>query len=395
MNIAILGFGTVGSGVVDIIEQAKTPYTEKLHVSHILIRKGKEKTHPCMCDDINVILNDDSCETVVETMGGIEPAHTYIMEALQHGKNVVTANKAVIAKYLRDFVECANAHHVKIYYEATTGGGIPWIEGLAKAMRIDEVERIHGIFNGTSNYILDHMERYGASFDEILKEAQGLGYAEADPSADIDGYDICNKLRISASLAYDFHVPDTFPVYGIRTITKQDVSYFQSLGYNVRLIAKTKRNGNHYGCVVEPILFDKTEIESNTKDNYNIITLHGTTIGDLKFYGQGAGKLPTANAIVQDIIDINEKTSHWELTFANEMKYDKTLCLRDYIVRLKSSAYAVLKECDTEEHVFEGNTYLHVKGVEVYHMHQYMKDIMAIDGDAFMASIYRGEEDYD
>lgn len=393
MNIAILGFGTVGSGVAQIIETASTPYTKKISISHILVRKGKEKTHPCMCDDINVILKDRNCDTIIETLGGLEPAHTYIMQALQHGKHVVTANKAVVAKYLRDFVECANKHHVKFYYEASTGGGIPWIEGLAKAMRIDEVERIHGIFNGTSNYILDHMERFGSSFDEILKEAQSLGYAEADPSADIDGYDICNKLRISASLAYDYHVPDTFPVYGIRTITKQDVSYFHSLGYSIRLIAKTKRNGNHYGCVVEPVLFDKNEIESNTKDNYNVITLHGKTIGNLKFYGQGAGKLPTANAIVQDIIDINEQTSHFIMTFKNTMEYDKTLCLRDYIVRAKKEARNVLSEYAIEEHVFEKDTYIHVKDVEVYHMHQHMKEIMELDKDAFMASIYGGEEE--
>ena len=393
MNIAILGYGTVGSGVAHIIEQTNTVYTKELHVSHILVRKGKEKTHPCMCDDIETILQDSSCDTVVETLGGLEPAHTYIMQALEAGKHVVTANKAVIAKYLREFSECANKNNVKIYYEATTGGGIPWIEGLAKAMRIDDIKRIHGIFNGTSNYILDHMERFGSEFDEILKEAQALGYAEADPSADIDGYDICNKLRISASLAYDFHVPDTFPVYGIRTITKQDVSYFKSLGYSIRLIAKTKRSANQYGCVVEPVLFDKNEIESNTKDNYNVITLHGETIGDLKFYGQGAGKLPTANAIVQDIIDIDQDIHHMECTFRNEMEYDKTLCLRDYIVRAKPEAYVFLKDCEFEEHMFEGCAYVHIKGVEVYHMHQYMKEIMNVDPFAFMASIYGGEED--
>lgn len=393
MNIAILGFGTVGSGVAQIIEQTQTAYTKDLHVSHILIREGKEKTHPLMCDDIETILQDPLCDTIVETLGGIEPAHTYILQALKAGKHVVTANKAVIAKYLREFSECAKKHQVKLYYEASTGGGIPWIEGLGKAMRIDEIKRIHGIFNGTSNYILDHMERFGSEFDEILKEAQELGYAEADPSADIDGYDISNKLRISASLAYNFHVPGGFPVYGIRTITKQDVSYFQSLGYSIRLIAKTKRCENLYGCVVEPVLFDKNEIESNTKNNYNVISLHGETIGDLKFYGQGAGKLPTANAIVQDIIDINCDIEHLEVTFEHEMKYDKTLCLRDYIIRAKLDSYQLPKDCKFEVHTYEDIEYLHVSDVEVYHMHQYMKEIMKEDPFAFMASIYGGEED--
>ena len=149
MNIAILGYGTVGSGVKEIIDHAVTKSTKQLHVSYILIRKGKAKTLPYMCDDIRTILQDTSVDVIVETMGGLEPAHTYILQALKSGKHVVTANKAVIAAYLKEFTDVAREHNVRIYYEASTGGGIPWIEGLAKAMRIDEVDRIHGIFNGT------------------------------------------------------------------------------------------------------------------------------------------------------------------------------------------------------------------------------------------------------
>ena len=393
MNIAILGYGTVGSGVALIIEQAHTPFTKKLHVKHILIRKGKNKILPTMCDDIHTILNDKDCDTVVETMGGIEPAHTYILQALKSGKHVVTANKAVVAKYLQEFIECAKENHVKFYFEATTGGGIPWIEGLDKAMRIDEIDHIYGIFNGTSNYILDHMERYNADFDKILKEAQSLGYAEADPSADIDGFDIRNKLRISASLAYAFHVPEDFPVYGIRTITKQDITYFKHLGYHIRLVAKTKRQGNKYGCVVEPVLFPQNEIESNTKNNYNVITLHGKTIGDLKFYGQGAGKLPTANAIVQDMIDINENTTRFETSFTNQMHYDKSLCLCDYIVRTSPKAFGAFSDCSYTLDTYQGCEYLHIKKVAVYLMHQYMREVMKTDPNAFMASIFEGEND--
>lgn len=391
MNIAILGYGTVGSGVALIIEQAHTSFTKKLHVKHILIRKGKNKVLPTMCDDIHTILDDKDCDTVVETMGGIEPTHTYILQALKSGKHVVTANKAVVAKYLQEFIECAKENHVKFCFEATTGGGIPWIEGLDKAMRIDEIDRIYGIFNGTSNYILDHMERYDGDFDEILKEAQNLGYAEADPSADIDGFDIRNKLRISASLAYAFHLPENFPVYGIRTITKQDISYFKQLGYRIRLVAKTKRQENRYGCVVEPVLFQQNEIESNTKNNYNVITLHGNTIGDLKFYGQGAGKLPTANAIVQDMIDINESTTRFETGFTNQMHYDKALCLCDYIVRANPKAYSVFHDCDYTLHTYQGCEYAHIKRIAVDLMHQYMREVMKTDPAAFMASIFEGE----
>lgn len=393
MKIAILGYGTVGSGVKEIIEQAATPFTAKLQVAHILIRPGKEKTLPYMCDDINVILQDKDCEVVVETMGGIEPAHTYILQALESGKHVVTANKAVVAKYLKEFTDCARRHNVRIYFEASTGGGIPWIEGLAKAMRIDAIDRIHGIFNGTSNYILDHMQRYGAEFSTILKEAQQLGYAEADPSADIDGFDICNKLRISASLAYDFHVPDNFPVFGIRNITKQDVAYFSSLGYAVRLIAKTRRHNNKYACVVEPVLFDHGSLESSTQDNYNLITLHGATIGDLKFFGQGAGKLATANAVIQDIIDINEGVTHSDPTFTKEMCYDESLCLRDYIVRVDAKAYDCLQDVPYELHRFEDQEYVHVHDVAVPQMHSIMQKLLTMDEKAFMASLYGGDDD--
>lgn len=391
MNLAILGFGTVGSGVYEICEGSETLYTKQLHVTHVLIRKGKEKQLPCMCDDIDVILQDTSCDLVVETMGGIEPAHTYIMQALESGKHVVTANKAVTAAYLKEFLQCAKEHGVKFYYEATTGGGIPWIQGLEKALRIDKVDRIHGIFNGTSNFILDHMQRYQASFDDVLKEAQHLGYAEADPSADIDGFDICNKLRISAALAYNCSVDDNFPIFGIRNITKEDVLYYKSLGMAVRLVAKTKRKDNTYSCVVEPSLFKVTNLEANTQDNYNLITLHGKTIGDLKFFGQGAGKLATANAIVQDILDIVGKVEHMEVTLEEEMTYDTTLCNRDYIVRTKKECRPLLKGMKYETSTFD--KYLHIKNVEVAKMHALMKEILEVDPAAFMASIHDNREE--
>ena len=206
-------------------------------------------------------------------------------------------------------------------------------------------------------------------------------------------YDICNKLRISASLAYDYHVPDTFPVFGIRNITKQDVSYFSSLGYAVRLIAKTRRNANRYGCVVEPVLFEAGSLESNTQDNYNLITLHGKTIGDLKFFGQGAGKLPTANAIVQDLIDLKEGVCHMDPSFTNTMSYDETLCLRDYILRADEAARDELQDFSYEVKTFEGQEYLHIQKAEVYEMHQVMERMLKTDVHAFMASIYEREDD--
>lgn len=390
MNIAILGYGTIGSGVHQIVEEGATLLTKSLHVTRILIRKGKEKTLPYMCDDIEDIVNDPAVDLVVETMGGIEPAHTYILKALEHGKHVVTANKAVVAAYLKDFNECAKENKVKFYYEASTGGGIPCIAGLEKALRIDDVDEIHGIFNGTSNFILDHMQRYGTSFEEVLKEAQRLGYAEADPSADIDGYDVCNKLRISASIAYDYHVPDDFPVFGIRNITKEDVMYFKSMNRSVRFIAKTKRDQDRYSCVVEPILFNVSDLEANTQDNYNLISMHGKTIGDLKFYGQGAGKLATANAVVQDILDILEGKEHMERKFENKMKYDTTICRRDYVLRADKACRVYFKGIKYETSTFD--KYMLIKDIEVMKMHELMKKVLEVDPTAFMASIYERED---
>ena len=390
MNIAILGYGTIGSGVHEIIQEGTTVFTKRLHVTHVLVRKGKTTTLPIMCDDIETIVNDTALDVVVETMGGIEPAHTYIMAALKHGKHVVTANKAVVAAYLKDFQECAKENGVKFYYEASTGGGIPCIAGLEKAMRIDEVDEIHGIFNGTSNFILDHMQRYGTSFDEVLKEAQQLGYAEANPSADIDGFDICNKLRIFSSIAYDFHVPDNFPVFGIRNITKQDVKVFKSMDMAVRFIAKTKRRGNRYSCVVEPILFKETELEANTQDNYNLVSMHGATIGELKFFGQGAGKLATANAVVQDVIDILDGAEHLLRSYGQEMVYDTTLCRRDYVVRCDGDCRPYFKGLNVETGTFD--KYMIVKNMEVASMHALMKQICKVDPTAFMASIQNREE---
>lgn len=390
MKIAILGLGTVGSGVKHIVENAKTNYTNDIQISHILIRKGKTKTLPIMCDDIQEIVEDEEVDAVIETMGGIEPAHTYILQALKHKKHVVTANKAVVALYLKEFTKCARKNNVQFRYEASVGGGIPWIEGLSKAMRIDEIHKFYGIFNGTSNFILDHMERYHASFNDILKQAQELGYAEADPSADIDGLDIANKLCISASLAYNMHIPNNFPVFGIRNITKVDIEYFSSLQLHVRLIAKAAGTNAIYACFVEPSLFTKAALESTCQDNFNLITLYGETIGCLAFYGPGAGKLPTANAVVQDLIDIKEQIPGTSLSLTNDKVYDSSLCYCDYILRVHKDAYPYIQH-PYETHLYKQQEYLHLHHIPSYEMHKIMQKLLTIDHQAFMVSIHESE----
>lgn len=390
MNIAILGYGTVGSGVHDIIASQNTRYMEPMTIKHILIRKGKEKTSRLMCDDMDVILRDPQVDVVVETLGGIEPAHSYIMSALQAGKHVVSANKAVIAKYMKEFHECAHAHGVKFLYEASCGGGIPWIHSLEKAKRIDTIDEIKGIFNGTTNYILDHMVKENAQFDVILRKAQELGYAEKDPSADIDGIDIQNKLKISASIAFDSDIAQNFPTFGIRNIKKEDIAYVTSLGKTVKLMALAKRYQDRYCAVVEPILYGNEAVEAAIKENYNITSLHGETIGDLKYYGQGAGKLPTANAIVQDLIDIQEEVPMYELAMDNVLRFDTSLIEGVYLIRSKLQEEAlqtILQEYYDKSIQYMDTQYTWTKRISMYQMHRLMQEILHIDSDSFMARL--------
>ncbi|AUI71252.1 homoserine dehydrogenase [Companilactobacillus alimentarius] len=384
MRIALLGFGTVGKGVYEIIKKAKMQ-TQGLTVSRILIRSGKKKILPEMTDSIAEIINDDEVDVVVEAIGGIEPAHAYILEALNHQKHVVTANKAVIAKYLKEFTDVANKNHVKFYFEASVGGGIPWIQGLEKALRIDNVDCISGIFNGTSNFILDQMSKNNQSFAEVLSKAQKLGYAENDPSADIDGVDIANKLCISADIAYNIKISDRdrLPIFGIRNIRSEDVRYFERKGYLVKLLGLTHKLNNEYDYVVEPALMRKDSLEANTPGNYNLISLNGETIGKLDFFGQGAGMFPTANAVVQDILDIKENKQHLERNFDEKVQYDANIFQQDYVVRANFDVKDLFKDFD----LIEEEQYVYVHQISVGKMHKLMDFVLEKDPRAFMAGL--------
>ncbi|MDE3315831.1 homoserine dehydrogenase [Lacticaseibacillus zeae] len=379
MNIAILGFGTVGSGVYDIVANGD----RRMRVTAIFIRPTHPATMPEMTTDFDAILADPSIDVVVEAIGGLHPAYDYILRALRHGKHVVTANKAVVARYLPEFITTAEQHHVRFYFEATTGGGIPWIRNLERAARIDQVDTIEGIFNGTSNYILDQMQRAHLDFDPVLLAAKDMGYAEADPSADIDGDDIVNKLKISAALAYNMVPPRDVPKFGIRHVSKADIDFFAKHHQVLRLIGKSKRIGDHYSMVVEPRLYPATALAANTFENFNLIRLHGQTIGDLQFYGQGAGKYPTANAIVQDLFDILEKVTHLKRDFKQTLQFDPDLSVADYLLRADPLTFAMFNDKQTE--VIDHR--LLIKQIPVGEMHRLMRGVLAIDAHAFMAAI--------
>lgn len=389
MKIGLLGFGTIGSGVYEIISTNKNKYLSDIEVVKVLVKDEFEKTREFMTLDINDILNDKEIDTVVEVIGGINPAYKFISNALKAGKNVVTANKAVVAAHLQEFQNLAAINNVKFLFEASVGGGIPWLESLQKAKRIDDISGIEGIFNGTTNFILDNMHKNGVAFDEILAHAQSLGYAEANPSADIDGFDVQNKTMISSSLAYNTIIPmDEINVFGIRNVSKNDIDYFKKHGKVLKFLSTSRKENNEYCACVEPVLFASHSLEANVSSNYNVGSLYGESIGELKFYGQGAGKLPTANAIVQDIIDITNNTAdNYDCDFKDKLKYNPELIKGEYLIRLHNETTLIPNIKRVSE--FNDSFYYVTKEMNNLQIHELSKVLLNEEPDMFFARILK------
>lgn len=334
MNIALLGHGTVGRGVDEII----TERVEGVDVTRILELPDR-LSDPRMTASYDDIVGDPEIELVVECMGGLEPAHTFISAALAAGKSVVTSNKAVVAEHFGEFARQARTSGAALFIEATCAGGIPWIASIQKARRIDDVTSFSGIMNGTTNFIVDAMLREGADFDVILGRAQELGYAERDPSADIDGIDVRNKTLIAACVAFDVDCAREFPVTGIRTLTKADLDLLSRHGRTAKLLGRGAQADGRYAVAVEPVALPKSSLEANVPANFNLVTLEGTTVGPLKFYGQGAGMLPTGNAIVQDVLDYMQDIRP-SYDFSRDLAYDPALLSSDYLFMTTASVAA-------------------------------------------------------
>lgn len=326
MKIAILGFGTVGSGVYEIAKTLKNIEVKKV------LEKDLNKIN-IATNNYDEIINDKEIELVVECMGGLHPTYEFIMQALKSKKSVVSANKAVIAKYLDEFLQAAKENNVEFRFEASVGGGIPCLAGIQKIRRVENIDKFYGIFNGTSNFILDNMYRFENEFFTTLKTAQELGYAEADPSADIDGYDVTNKVIISSALAYDGFIKNEFPCFTMRNITKEDILYFKKKGLIAKYIGEATTVGDEYEASVMLNLFPTNALEGNVLSNYNIVTVQSHTMGEVKFYGQGAGKLPTANAIIQDILDIQANISFNPISIEKKYSYSAKLFKHRYVLR--------------------------------------------------------------
>lgn len=300
MNIALLGFGVVGGGVYALCRNR-----QDVRVRRVLVRSNKPEIAAIATREIDDIIRDSTIDTVVEVMGGIHPAKEYVEMALQAGKHVVTANKALIAACGSDLTALAKSRGVSLRCTAAVGGGIPWLVNLERVKRLDSVSEVGGIMNGTSNFIMDAMHTSGADFSAVLRQAQALGYAEADPSADIDGDDIRRKLAISASVAFDVSVAEQdIPTFGIRTVTGDDIAAFRAHGFTCKLLAHALACEGGVCAYVEPTLVSGTDLESAVPQNYNLITYTADAIGRQSFFGQGAGRFPTAANVVQDCIDI-------------------------------------------------------------------------------------------
>ncbi len=317
MKTAIIGYGVVGGGVYEILkknaEVIKMRADRAVEVKYIMDIRDFPN-HPereLFVKDFNVILDDPEVEVVVETMGGIRFAADYTRKALSRGKSVVTSNKELVAALGHEFFALAKQNNCRYMYEASVGGGIPVIRPLAHCLAANEIESIAGIINGTTNYILTKMFKDGCSFSDALSRAQELGYAEKDPAADIDGIDVCRKIAILSSLRLGKKVDsEKIPTEGIRGITAADISYAEKLGCAVKLVGCAKFKDGKAGVFVAPMLIPKENPLAGIEDVFNGILVKGNMVGDVMFYGRGAGKLPTASAIVADVIDIAKNANY-------------------------------------------------------------------------------------
>lgn len=309
-KVAILGFGVVGSGVAEVLTRNGGSITQKtsqqLELKYILdVRDFPDSPYgDKFVKDFAVIEQDPEVEVVVETIGGATVALDFTRRALRAGKSVVSSNKELVAQHGYELLQMARDNNVSYRFEASVGGGIPILHPLAQCLVANQLCEVRGILNGTTNYILTHMIGTGISFEEALKEAQERGYAEHDPTADIEGIDACRKICILAALAFGRHVyPDQVPTHGISKVTLADVSYADSAGMRVKLLGRAIRQGDKVMAYVAPHLVSESNPLAGVDDVFNAITIRGNTIGDVMFYGRGAGKLPTASAVVNDVID--------------------------------------------------------------------------------------------
>ena len=361
INIAVLGYGTVGSGVVEVINTNHASINKRagqeINVKYVLdLREFPgDPVQEILVHDYNVILNDPEVKIVVEVMGGINPAYSFVKSALEAGKSVCTSNKELVAAHGAELLEIAKSMKVNFLFEASVGGGIPIIRPLNQSLTADEITEITGILNGTTNYILSKMTDEGSDFDSVLKQAQDMGYAERNPEADVEGYDACRKIAILTSLALGKQV-DYQDIYteGITKITDAEIKYAKELGGSIKLLGMSKFVDGTTYSMVAPFIIGGDHPLATVSGVFNGIFINGNVLGDIMFYGRGAGKLPTASAVVADVVDAVKHQGTNIMTIWEKDKVTlgdmKTFSCR-YFVRTNSDKATVEATFGTVEYV--------------------------------------------
>lgn len=381
MKVAILGYGIVGSGAYEIL--TKSGY----EVGKVLDIRPHAELGDKLTSDFDDILNDGEIGVVAEAIGGLEPAHTFLVKAIKAGKHVVSSNKHLVCTYYDELHALAKEHGVTVRFSASAGGGIPWLHNLMRATRCDNITKVYGIMNGTTNYILDAMISDSAEFSEVLRVAQSLGYAEADPSADIDGLDTARKTAISASIAFGTEVSEEgVDVFGLRNIKKCDIEYIKDeLGMTVRYVGTAECRDGKISAFVEPLVIANDSLFAGVRKNNNMISLVGDNVGQLSFFGQGAGKYPTGTAVAQDVIDILCGDLHVNAPASRASTDNSTVC-REYYVRTKAD---VCPEIIASSRCDGTDKYIITKSITVSDAHKLSDDIFKKDGESFFAGIER------
>ena len=380
MKVAVLGYGTVGYGVYEMLKQAKG-----LEPGPVLVRPGKAD-EPFKVTSVEDIAADPTVDAVAEVMGGVEPAFSYACAVLRAGKHFVTSNKALVAAKGPELARLAEQNGVGFLFSAACGGGVPFLHNMALAAESDEIEYVGGILNGTTNYMLDAMQRREMTYEAALAEAQKLGYAEADPTADVTGLDALRKIMLACAVAFNVLPVGGLNNEGIDSFTAADVKFLQEKGLTCRLVVSGQRaGGKTVSAFVEPVLFERGAPECSVSDNYNMARYNGKCAGPIVLMGQGAGRWPTASAVLRDLSDLLSGRRTMMSPAVETAEADNSAVLRKYCVRVPAGTALPFPQ-ETSE-LRDGNCYVFTGAVAVPVMHAWAENYRKDGGSCFFASL--------
>lgn len=401
IGIGLLGLGTVGQGVVEILEERrdalKSLLKEDVSIKKILVRDIHKKrnikvSEGILTDDFQDIL-DEEVDIVIEVTSDLEQSYRYIVEAMNRGKHIVTANKAIVSKYFEELNELSIKNGVGFLYEASVGGGIPVLKPLKEQIVLNDIDEVQGILNGTCNYILTNMFERDLDYDEVLRTAQELGYAEADPSADVQGHDTLRKLRILATLGLQGKITEEdILLEGIDNINAFDIAQIKRLDSTIKLIGEAKRRGDGFTAVVQPMIIKNDSYFASVNGAFNSVAFKGNNVGELKFYGSGAGKLPTANAILSDVID-TIMDSHRENSLGDDVLSNENHMIQgQYYIRISPVAGEGVPNILSEisEEILAQGEYISIKtkATGLYKIYDVLRELGLSKDEYFLARFF-------